>query len=58
LDCDADVIILMVEQVGGIACHTGRESCFYRVYDDAGWKVVEPVLKDPHSIYQAGHTHE
>jgi phosphoribosyl-AMP cyclohydrolase len=58
LDCDADVIILMVEQVGGIACHTGRESCFYRVYDDAGWKVVDPVLKDPHSIYQAGHTHE
>jgi phosphoribosyl-AMP cyclohydrolase len=58
LDCDADVIILMVEQIGGIACHTGRESCFYRVYDDKGWKVVDPVLKDPNAIYQAGHTHD
>lgn len=59
LDCDADVIILMVEQIGGIACHTGRESCFYRVFDgageEAGWKTVDPVLKDPESIYQAGH---
>ena len=58
LDCDADVIILMVEQLGGIACHTGRQSCFYRVYDNAGWKIVEPVLKDPAAIYATGHRHE
>ena len=58
LDCDADVIILMVEQLGGIACHTGRQSCFYRVYDNAGWKIVEPVLKDPAAIYATGHSHE
>ena len=58
LDCDADVIILMVEQLGGIACHTGRQSCFYRVYDNASWKIVEPVLKDPAAIYTTGHSHE
>ena len=58
LDCDADVIILMVEQLGGIACHTGRQSCFYRVYDNARWKIVEPVLKDPAAIYTTGHSHE
>lgn len=58
LDCDADVIILMVEQLGGIACHTGRQSCFYRVYDYASWKIVEPVLKDPAAIYATGHSHE
>ena len=58
LDCDADVIILMVEQLGGITCHTGRQSCFYRVYDNASWKIVEPVLKDPAAIYATGHSHE
>ena len=58
LDCDADVIVLMVEQLGGIACHTGRESCFYRVYDNGGWKIVDAVRKDPHAIYHAGHRHE
>ena len=58
LDCDADVLILMVEQLGGIACHTGRQSCFYRVYDNAAWKIVEPVLKDPAAIYATGHRHE
>ena len=57
LDCDADVIVLMVEQLGGIACHTGRESCFYRVYENGSWKTVDAVLKDPHAIY-AGHSHE
>ena len=57
LDCDADVIVLMVEQRGGIACHTGRESCFYRVYENGSWKTVDAVLKDPHAIY-AGHSHE
>ena len=46
-----------VEQIGGIACHTGRESCFYRVFENGAWKVVEPVLKDPHAIY-AEHKHE
>jgi phosphoribosyl-AMP cyclohydrolase len=51
LDCDADVIVLQVEQVGGIACHTGRESCFYRVLKDGEWQVVDAVLKDPKDIY-------
>ena len=58
LDCDADVVVLQVEQVGEIACHTGRQSCFYRVYKDAEWHTVDPVLKDPQAIYQAGHNHE
>lgn len=57
LDCDADVIILLVEQLGGIACHTGRESCFYRVFADNTWQTVEPVLKDPQAIYTTGHPH-
>lgn len=57
LDCDADVIVLLVEQLGGIACHTGRESCFYRVYENGAWKTIDAVLKDPHAIY-AGHNHE
>lgn len=52
LDCDADVIVLQVEQVGGIACHTGRESCFYRVLKDGEWQIVDTVLKDPKDIYQ------
>jgi len=51
LDCDADVIVLQVEQIGGIACHTGRESCFYRVLNGDEWQAVEPVLKDPSEIY-------
>ena len=51
LDCDADVILLKVEQEGGIACHTGRESCFYRQLVNYQWQDTEPVLKDPHSIY-------
>ena len=51
LDCDRDVVILVVEQVGGIACHTGRESCFYRVLEDGQWKTVDKVLKDPGEIY-------
>jgi phosphoribosyl-AMP cyclohydrolase len=58
LDCDADAIILMVEQVGDIACHTGRHSCFYRVLEHDEWKVVEPVIKDPAAIYAPGHSHE
>jgi phosphoribosyl-AMP cyclohydrolase len=58
LDCDADVIILKVEQIGHIACHTGRESCFYRVYADGQWHTVDAVRKDPHAIYQAGAAHD
>jgi phosphoribosyl-AMP cyclohydrolase len=56
LDCDADVIILMVEQIGGMACHTGRESCFYRVLRGGEWQSVDPVIKDPEHIYE--HKHE
>ena len=52
LDCDEDVILLKIEQVGGIACHTGRESCFYRRLIDGQWRAVEPVLKDPKAIYK------
>lgn len=64
LDCDADVIVLSVTQIGGIACHTGRESCFYRELDLTGgenseptWQAVDPVLKDPNAIYGEGATH-
>lgn len=51
LDCDADVILMEIEQQGGIACHTGRESCFYRRFQDGVWETVAPVLKDPAEIY-------
>jgi phosphoribosyl-AMP cyclohydrolase len=51
LDCDNDVIILQIEQIGGIACHTGRESCFYQVLENNSWISVDPVLKDPRDIY-------
>lgn len=56
LDCDGDVILLSVEQAGHIACHTGRESCFYRQLQDKNgtmvWDTVDPVLKDPEMIYK------
>ncbi|GAA3571464.1 MULTISPECIES: phosphoribosyl-AMP cyclohydrolase [Marinobacter] len=52
LDCDADVILLKVEQRGGIACHTGRRSCFYRRLEQGRWEVTDPVLKDPDTIYR------
>ncbi len=52
LDCDADALLLKVEQVGGIACHTGRESCFYRKLEDGRWVATDPVLKDPALIYR------
>jgi len=52
LDCDNDVILLLVEQIGGIACHTGRQSCFYKRYEDGRWQTVEPVIKDPKEIYR------
>lgn len=52
LDCDEDVILLKIEQQGGIACHTGRESCFYRTLKDEQWQTAEPILKDPQTIYK------
>ena len=51
LDCDEDVILLKVEQKGGPACHTGRRSCFYRTLKDGQWVSVDPVIKDPGTIY-------
>ncbi|MCG6969854.1 MAG: phosphoribosyl-AMP cyclohydrolase [Gammaproteobacteria bacterium] len=52
LDCDNDVILLSVEQIGGIACHTGRERCFYKQLQGDRWVEVEPVIKDPQQIYK------
>ena len=52
IDCDSDAILLKVEQVGGIACHTGRESCFFRKLDGGKWVTLDPVLKDPAAIYK------
>ena len=54
LDCDGDAVLLLVEQVGGIACHTGRERCFFRRLERDRWVEVEPVLKDPTAIYGHG----
>ncbi len=51
LDCDNDVILLEVEQLGGIACHTGRHNCFFKQWQDGKWVEVEPVLKNPDDIY-------
>lgn len=52
LDCDADAVLLQVEQTGGIACHTGRESCFFRKLENGSWVTTDPVLKDPADIYR------
>ena len=52
IDCDSDAILLKVEQAGGIACHTGRESCFFRKLENGKWITIDPVLKDPSSIYK------
>ncbi|MBT6106368.1 phosphoribosyl-AMP cyclohydrolase [SAR92 clade bacterium H231] len=51
LDCDNDVIMMRVEQLGGIACHTGRSSCFYSVLKDGQWQAVDAVVRDPKDIY-------
>lgn len=51
VDCDKDVVLLKIDQLGGIACHTGRRSCFYFRLGDGEWQAVEPVLKDPGEIY-------
>jgi phosphoribosyl-AMP cyclohydrolase len=53
LDCDGDVLLLKVEQIGGIACHTGRRHCFFNRLTGQGWEAVDPVLKDPAEIYKA-----
>jgi len=52
LDCDEDVVLLKVEQTGGIACHTGRQSCFFRKLESGQWITTEPVIKDPKAIYR------
>jgi phosphoribosyl-AMP cyclohydrolase len=51
LDCDGDAVLLRVEQEGGIACHTGRQSCFFRRLTDGSWEATDPVLRDPAVIY-------
>ena len=51
-DCDGDVVLLKVEQVGGIACHTGRHSCFFNLLQDGRWVVTAPVLADPATLYR------
>jgi len=52
LDCDEDVVLLKIEQVGGIACHTGRHSCFFKKLENDRWLVDQPVIKDPQEIYK------
>ena len=52
LDCDEDVVLLKIEQVGGIACHTGRHSCFFKKLENENWLVDQPVIKDPEEIYK------
>jgi len=54
LDCDGDTLLLQVEQVGGIACHTGRAHCFFRSFAQSGWQETEPVLRDPQTLYGPG----
>lgn len=51
LDCDEDVLLIIVEQMGGIACHTGRHSCFFQKLEDNEWITVAPVIKDPKEVY-------
>jgi len=58
LDCDEDVVLIRVEQVGGIACHTGRHNCFFKKLASDEWVVDQPVIKNPADIYHKDHTHE
>lgn len=51
LDCDGDAVLLEVEQLGGIACHTGRRDCFFRKLENGAWQIDQPVLKDPATLY-------
>ncbi len=53
LDCDEDVLLLKIEQIGGISCHTGRHDCFFQKLENGHWVVTEPVLKDPAEIYKS-----
>ncbi|HEV8645348.1 MAG TPA: phosphoribosyl-AMP cyclohydrolase [Burkholderiales bacterium] len=53
LDCDGDVVVLEVQQVGGIACHTGRSRCFFRRLDNGAWVITEPMIRDPREIYES-----
>lgn len=55
LDCDGDAIVMQIEQVGGMACHTGRESCFYQVWEDGAWQIRDAVIKDEREIYGKVH---
>ena len=57
VDCDEDVVLLKIEQAGGIACHTGRHSCFFQKFGGADWQAVEPVLQDPDTIYSSNKKH-
>ena len=52
VDCDEDVILLIVEQIGGIACHTGRYSCFFKKLEHGNWMIDQPIIKDPTAIYK------
>jgi len=52
IDCDADVVLLQVTQIGDIACHTGRRRCFFRVLHDGVWQIDEEIIKNPDEIYQ------
>ena len=52
LDCDEDVILLMVEQIGGIACHTGRQNCFFKKLEHGNWLIDQPIIKNPEDIYK------
>ncbi len=52
IDCDADALLILIEQIGGIACHTGRQSCFYRSYDQGEWRERDTVIKPPDEIYR------
>jgi phosphoribosyl-AMP cyclohydrolase len=52
LDCDEDVLLIEVEQVGGIACHTGRHNCFFRILENGQWQIDQPIVKNPEDIYK------
>jgi len=52
LDCDEDVILMTIEQIGGIACHTGRHDCFFQKLENGEWKTDKPVIKNPEEIYK------
>ncbi len=52
LDCDEDVVLILVEQIGGIACHTGRHNCFFKKLDNDQWQIDQPVIKNPEDIYK------